>query len=145
MSARKGWEGAIRVGTTIADCEGSGSDEPAVQSVNPSQGNNVEELFEIGSRVAQELKEGNINLSVDITIHYQSDTTWTTRAGVGATGALTEYYLALYPAGASAPNPEIRLLGKFSDWSLDYTQDGVAVESVTFIARDIDVGAAWIG
>lgn len=143
----KGWEGALRVGTSIADAEGSGSDEAAIQSVATSFGNAVEALYKLGSREPQEIKEGNIDITLDITAHYQSatPTTWSARAGVGATGALTEYYVAIYPSGAVATRPEIRLLGKFGNWSMDIPQDGVLVESVSFVGKVVAVAAAFIG
>ena len=143
----KGWEGALRVGTTISLAEGTGTDEVAVQSISPSHGNSVEGLYKIGSREPQELKEGNIDISLDITAHYQSasPTNWSAKAGVGTTGALTDYYVAIYPSGAVATRPEIRLLGKFTDWSLDVAQDGVLTESITFIGKLVAVGAAFIG
>lgn len=143
----KGWEGAIRVGATISAAEDGGSDEIAVQSVATSFGNAVEALFKLGSREPQELKEGNIDITLDITAHYQhaTPTTWSARAGVGSVGALTEYYVGIYPEGATATNPEIRLLGKFGDWSLDISQDGVAIESVSFVGKVVAVGAAFIG
>jgi hypothetical protein len=142
----KGWEGSIRVATTIANVEGSGSDEDHIQNVSPNFGNSLESIYELGSREPQLVKEGNIEISVDITAFYQSDTptTWTTRCGVGAIGALTEYYLAIYPAKYSGGNPEIRCLGKFGDWSLDMSQDGMLMESMTFTGRVVAVGAAPI-
>ena len=112
MSARKGWEGDIKVGTTIANAEGSGTEEVGVQSVSYNFGNNVEELYHLGDRLAQELKEGLISITLDITSNYQSGspTNWSAKAGVGASGALTAYYIGIYPMGATATNPEIRLL-----------------------------------
>jgi len=143
----KGWEGALRVGATIANAEGSGTDEVGVQSVATSFGNAAEALYALGSREPQEIKEGNIDISLDISAYYQGSapTNWSAKAGVGSTGALTEYYVALYPNGATATEPEIRLLGKFSDWSLDVSQDGVATESITFVGKVVAVGAAFIG
>ena len=143
----KGWQGALRVGTTIANAEGSGTDEVAVQSVATSFGNAAEALYKLGSREPQEIKEGNIDISLDITAYYQGSapTNWSAKAGVGATGALTEYYVALYPNGATATEPELRLLGKFNDWSLDVAQDGVATESISFVGKVVAVGAAFIG
>ena len=141
----KGIEGAIRVATTIANAEDSGSDEPAVQSLSFSHGNNVEALRQLGSRSATEVKEGMIDLSFDLTGNYQGDTTWSTRAGVGATGELTEYYIAIYPKGAVATRPEIRLLGKFGNWTLTVDAEDVWTETVTFTGTAISVGAAFIG
>ena len=145
--SHKGWEGALRVGTTIALAEGSGTDEVAVQSVATSFGNAAEALYKLGARSPQEIKEGNIDISLDITAYYQGSapTNWSSKAGVGSTGALTEYYVAIYPKGATATHPEIRLLGKFSNWSLDVAQDGVATESVSFVGKVVAVAAAFIG
>jgi len=145
MSAIKGWEGALRVGDTIANAEGSGSDINDVQSISPSHGNNVEALYEIGSRSPTEVKEGNIDLSMDITLLYTGGTTFSGYAGVGSTGALTKYYVAIYPTGAVAVEPEIRMYGSFNDWSLDMSQDGVLTETVTFVGESIAVGAAFLG
>ena len=145
MSSVKGWEGAIRVATSIANAEDSGSDEPAIQSSSFNHGNNVEALKHLGSRTPTEVKEGHIDLSFDLTAEYQGNTTWMTRAGVGATGALTEYYIAIYPKGATATEPEIRLLGKFGDYDLSVDAEGLWVETVTFVGTEIDVGAAFIG
>lgn len=145
MSAIKGWEGAIRVGTSIADAEGSGTDEAEVQSVAMSNNNNVESLYELGSRGPKEVKEGNIDLSLNITLHYVDGSIWPGMAGVGSTGALTPYYFAIYPKGYSGSNPEIRLYGKFNDWSFDESQDGVVTETVTFVGESIAIGAAPIG
>lgn len=148
MSARKGWEGAVRVGTTIADAEGSGTDEVGVQSVSYNFGNNVEELFHLGARLAQQLKEGLINITLDITSHYQSTdaTNWSAKAGVGSSGALTEYYIGIYLNGATATEPEIRLFGKFQDYDVGVGgPDSVAIETMSFVASAIVVGAAFIG
>lgn len=141
----KGWEGAIRVATSIANVEDSGADEPAIQSSSFNHGNNVEALRQLGSRSPTEVKEGMIDLSFDLTANYQGDTTWSARAGVGAVVALDTYYIAIYPQGAVSTNPEIRLVGKFGDWTLTVDAEGVWVETVTFTGTAIVVGAAWLG
>ncbi len=141
----KGWEGDLRVATSIASVEDSGSDEPGIQSVSPTHGNSLEAIYKLGSRLPVEVKEGNIEISIDITANYQGDTTWTSRCGLGSSGALTAYYVAIYPQGALSTNPELRFLGKFGNYSLDVPQDGVATESMTFTGTLVAVGAAWIG
>ena len=144
-TAIKGWEGAIRVATSIANVEGSGTDEAEVLSVSMSNGNNVEALYELGSRGPTEVKEGNIDLSLDVEVRYVAASAWLTRAGVGSTGALTSYYFAIYPKGYSGGNPEIRLLGKFNNFTFSEPQDGVATLSLTFVGESIAVGTAPIG
>lgn len=145
MSAIKGFEGAIRVGTTKTLAEDTGTDEGEIQSVAMSNGNNVEALYEFGSRAPKEVKEGNIDLSIDITAHYVAATPWPARAGAGATGALTSYYLAIYPKGYTGGFPEIRMYGKFGDWSFSEDQDGVVTETVTFVGQSLDIGTTPIG
>lgn len=134
----KGWEGAIRVDTDndLSDV----SDEDEVQSIAPTHGASIEEVYEIGSREPQALKEGNIEIGLDITANYVAGSSWPTRAGVGSTGAHTEYYVGIYPEGYDTDNVEILLQGKFSDWSLDITQDGVLRETVSFVGIAITVG-----
>ena len=144
-TAIKGWEGAIRVATTIANAEGSGADEAEVQNVAMSNGNNVEALYELGSRGPTEVKEGNIDLSIDVEVQYVDGTPWPARAGVGNTGALTSYYFAIYPKGYAASDPEIRMYGKFGNYNFSEPQDGVVTESMTFVGESIVIGAAPIG
>ena len=145
MSAIKGWEGSIRVGTTKTLAEDTGTDESEIQSVAMSNGNNVEALYELGSRGPKEVKEGNIDLSIDITAHYVDGSGWPTKAGVGSTCALTSYYLAIYPKGYTGGYPEIRMYGKFNDWSFDESQDGVVIEAMTFVGESLAIGTAPIG
>ncbi len=145
MSAIKGWEGSLRIATSIANVEASGSDIDDVQSISHSHGNNVEALYQIGSRSSTEVKEGNIDLTLEISAHYTGGTTLSGYAGVGSSGALTEYYVAIYPKGYGGGNAEIRLYGKFNDYSFDMSQDGVLTETLTFVGESIAVGAAPIG
>lgn len=145
MSAIKGWEGSIRIGTTKTLAEDTGTDVPDVQSVSPAHGNNAEALYQLGSRSPTEVKEGNIDLSLGLTLHYTGGTTFSGYAGVGASGALTKYYVGLYPRGYTGGYPEIRLYGVFNDWSLDVDQEGVLVETLSFIGELIAVGTAPIG
>lgn len=145
MSAIKGHEGAVRVGTTITLAEDTGTDEPEIQSVAMSNGNNVESLYELGSRGPKEVKEGNIDLSLDIEAHYVDGTPWPGRAGLGSTGALTSYYIAIYPKGYTGGYPEIRLYGKFNNYQFNEPQGDVVTEAITFVGESISVGAAPIG
>lgn len=135
----KGWQGAIRVATTEAGLS-SASDESKVQSVSPTHGPNLEALREIGSRSPTEIKEGNIDIGLSIEVHYVAGSEWPGRAGVGSTGAHTAYFVGVYPEGYTAGKAKIVLEGKFGDWSLDVSQDGVLTESVDFVGKAISVG-----
>jgi len=138
MSLR-GWEGAIRVADSEAGLA-TASNEPKVQSASISHGGAVEPVYEIGSRRATELKEGNIEITVSLEVLYRTDTPWPSRCGVGATGALTTYYLGIYPKGYATGNPKIVIEGKFTSWSYGMTQDGLETESIEFVGRVISVG-----
>jgi hypothetical protein len=138
MSLR-GWEGAIRVATTEAGLA-TATNEAKVQSVSVSHGPGLEAIHEIGSRSPVEIKEGNIEIGLDVEVLYVAGSAWITRANVGGTGAHTEYYVGAYPGGYTTGKPKIVLLGKFTDWSIDVSQDGVTTEHVTFIGKTIAVG-----
>ena len=135
----KGWEGNLRVATTEADLA-TASNESKVQSVAVKHGPGLEAVYELGSRSPAELKEGNVEIGLDIKVNYVAGSLWAGKAGVGATGALTEYYVGVYPAGYATGKPKIVLFGKFSDWSLDVSQAGVSAESVSFKGKTIAVG-----
>lgn len=135
----KGWEGAVRVATTEGGL-GTAANEAKVQSVSVSHGPNIESLYEVGSRLPQEVKEGRIEIGLDIEVRYVSGSAWPGRAGVGATGAHTEYYVGIYPKGYATGNPKIVLLGKFGNWALSVPVDGVLTESVSFMGKTVSVG-----
>lgn len=138
MSLR-GWEGALKIATTEAGLVGATA-EAKVQSVSVKHGPGLDTVYEIGSRSPVELKEGNIEISLEIKVNYVAGSLWAGKAGVGAAGAHTEYYIGVYPAGYVAGKPKIVLLGKLGDWSLDVSQDGVLGESISFKGKTIAVG-----
>lgn len=139
MSARKGWEGALRVATTEAGLVGA-SDESEVQRISPTHGPNLEALYEIGSRSPTEIKEGNIEIGLDIEVRYVVGSVWPGYCGVGSTGAHTTYFVGIYPQGYGAGKPKIVLQGKFGDWGLEMPQDGVLLETLSFLGTAISVG-----
>jgi hypothetical protein len=134
-----GWEGALKVATTEAGLVGATA-EAKVQSVTVSHGPSLKRLFEIGSRLPTEIKEGNIEIALSVKVNYVSGSLWAERAGVGLSGAHTTYFVGVYPKGYAAGNPKVVLEGKFNEWSLDISQDGVLTESVNFIGKAISVG-----
>ena len=83
----KGWKGKLRIATTEG---GLTSDEDDIINVSTNIGNDVEEAYHLGSRSPQELMEGNISIGLSLS-KFLVDLTWSGYAGVGATGALTEY------------------------------------------------------
>jgi hypothetical protein len=117
-----------------------------VQSISPSVSNNLENVYEIGSREPVEIKEGNIDISLDMTrcfidlslvsvvIHKDSDADeWL---------AQNEFDIEVYPAGDTGGNPLMIIRGKFGDYSLDMSQDGILMDSITFTGRTITLTTA---
>jgi len=137
--AIRGWEGAIRVADSEAALA-TASDESEVNSVSVTHGPTLEALYEIGSRKPTEIKEGNIEIGLDLEVKYVAGSAWPTRANVGGTGAHSEYFVGIYPKGYATGNPKIVLQGKFGDWTLDMTQDGILTESISFVGKAISVG-----
>lgn len=139
MSAKKGWEGAVRVATTEGGLTSAGN-EAKLQSVRPTHGPGLEALREIGNRSPTEIKEGNIDIGLSIEVHYVAGSAWPGRCGVGSTGAHTTYFVGIYPEGYAAGKAKIVLEGKFGNWNFDTGQDGIDTESVDFVGKAISVG-----
>ena len=135
-SATKGWRGKLRVATTEG---GLTTDEPDILSVTPGIENNVEAAYELGSRDPKSLEEGNIELTMSIEKYYK-DNVWAQMAGVGSSGALTEYYVRIYPKGTGSGKPYVTYLGKFGNWELGEDQDGFSTESFEFVGKAVSVG-----
>lgn len=138
MSARKGWEGAIRVATTQAGLAAA-ADVEHVESVDVDYAGGLEAVYELGSRLPKEVKEGNITIGLTITKKWV-DNVFAGYAGVGGSGAVTEYYVGIYPEGYATGNREIVLFGKFSEWHPSMSQDGYAVETLNFVGKTISIG-----
>ncbi len=134
----KGWQGAIRIATTEEGLA-TAANIPKVQNVSVTHGPSLEALYEIGSRLPTQIKEGNVEISLTIEKHYE-DNTFANYAGVSSAGEHTEYWVGIYPGGYSAGKPKIVLRGKFSNWSLSISQDGIVTESVEFVGKAISVG-----
>lgn len=138
MSVRKGWEGAIRIATTEAGLA-SASDESDVEDVSVDHAGGVEGVYELGSRLPSEVKEGNITIGLTVTKKFV-DNVLAGYAGVGASGALTEYYVGVYADGYGAGKRKIVLCGKFGNWRQSMSQDGYTTETVDFVGKTVSIG-----
>jgi len=139
MSATKGWKGALRIADSEAGLAGA-SDEDHIESVDCDLDGGLEELYQLGSRLAQEISEGNVKMSLTITKKLV-DTTWAGYAGIGQTDMLPpEKYLGLYPFGYSAGKIKFVFKGKFGNWRMSAPQDGYITESLTFVVETLTVG-----
>ena len=114
-----------------------------VQSVGITHSNNVEPVHQIGSQLAVDLKEGNIDISlslgrcfigldlVSIVIHEISE----------ARGFLNanEFDIDVFPKGTTGGNPLLTVRGKFKGYSLDMSQDAILMDTADLIGKTIDV------
>lgn len=136
---RKGWEGDIRIATTEAGLA-EASNVAYVQSGSVDFANNVEAAYQLGSRDPQALKEGLIEITMSLD---KRNLDWVTAgyAGVGLTGALTEYYIGVYPEKYGSGKRKL-VLGpvKFDSWGLSLGVDEFTDESVDIVAKVISIG-----
>jgi len=136
---RKGWEGDIRIATTEAGLAAA-ANVPHVQSGSVEFANNVEAAYQLGSRDPQALKEGLIEITMSLD---KRNLDWVIAgyAGVGSTGALTEYYIGIYPEKYGSGKRKL-VLGpvKFDTWALEFGVEDFTEESVEIVAKVISVG-----
>ena len=136
---RKGWEGEIRIATTEAGLAAA-SEVAHVQSGSVEFANNVEAAYQLGSRSPQALKEGLIEITMSLD---KRNFDWVIAgyAGVGSTGALTEYYIGIYPEKYGSGKRKL-VLGpvKFDTWALEFGVEDFTDESVEIVAKVISVG-----
>jgi len=105
-----------------------------VQSVGFDFAGNLEDVYMLGDRDPQEIKEGTIAISGTIerifgTADFSASTT--TFCGMATDSPLDEFWVALFPEGAAAPKIPISNV-KFGGYSLNVDIGGVVTESVTF-------------
>jgi len=114
------------------------------RGVSLAQAGGIEALHVMSQRTPKELLEGDVELTGSI------DRCFIDRDMVGKVlspnaddelAELPEFTIYLYPLGEEAGKPVFTLTGcKFSDWSLDVSQDAVVAESVTFLFTGISAG-----
>lgn len=114
-----------------------------VQSVGISQSNNLEPVHEMGSQLAVDLKEGNIDISlslercligldlISIVVHEISE----------ARGFLNEneFDIDVLPKGDSGGNPLLTVRGKFNGYSLAMSQDAILMDTADLVGKTITV------
>ena len=117
-----------------------------IQSVSFSQGNNVEAIYELGSRGPKEAKEGNIDIGLDLeramidlgliaTVAHEIS---------AARGFLSSalFDIEIYPKGDTGGNPLMVIRGKFNNINWNLPQDGLAMDSANMVGQDITVTTA---
>jgi len=139
MSATKGWKGDLRIADTEGGLSGA-SDEDYIESVDTNLDGGLEELYQLGSRLPQEINEGNVKMGLSITKKFVSST-WAGYAGVGESDMLPpEKYIGLYPFGYGSGKLKIVCKGKFGSWRLSNPQDGYVTETLDFVVESLSIG-----
>ncbi len=139
MSATKGWRGNLRIADSEAGLDGA-ANLSNIDSVDTNLDGGLDDLYHLGSRLAQAILEGNVRLSLTIRKRYV-DNTWAGYAGVGQTDMIPpEKWVGLYPLGYSSGKPKITLRGKFRNWRLTVPQGGDVVETLDFDVRTMNIG-----
>jgi len=148
MATYKGNVSAIEIEATVGSCNEDNSVN-YVTSVSLTQDNNVTGVYNIGSRAAAELKEGNI--AVTGVIERLWDSGWLGGiagaqkfyqvCGFGDSSAQGSYGMIIYPAWKVGGTPEIQLAGvKFNNYKTSITVNDVNVESADFMAISVTIG-----
>ncbi|RLF08083.1 MAG: hypothetical protein DRJ60_01140 [Thermoprotei archaeon] len=138
MSTYAGWEGEVKIGTSLSAMRSSSA--ISWESLDADVKNNLKRIFTGGQRDPEEIKEGLLEISAKIARKWRDKTTLSDKAGVGSTGALTEYYIGIYPEGYSSGNTEYYVVGKFDSYKLSLKHDDITREEADFIAKSITVG-----
>jgi len=137
--ATKGWRGNLRIAATEAALD-SASNEANLESVDCSLDGGLDGLFQLGSRVAQAILEGNVKMSLSLKKKYV-DNTWAGYAGIGVTDMIPpEKWIGVYPLKYASGKPKFTMLGKFGNWRLAVPQGGDVTESLDFTVRTLNVG-----
>jgi len=148
MATYKGNVSWVEIETNLAACNEDNSVN-YVTSVSMTQDNNVTGVFNISSRTASEIKEGNIVVTGSIERLY--DESWTggtggaekfyQLCGVGDSSAQDSYAMVIYPAGIVGGTAEIQLIGvKFNNWNTNLAVNDVQTESADFMATRVTIG-----
>ena len=145
---KKGWSGNVYIANTAALLASAG--DAKCLTVPFSYDSGTESVYVIGSRLADDVVEGNIALTgtitrnfdnVDIVASANVSITLHEAAGLLKNGSanMSSYFLKVCPNG-SAVTPCFTLNDiKFTSWNIDITQDGLISESADYIAKSINV------
>ena len=142
MSASKGWRGNLSVlyaGAPACSAANkvallAAAIEDYIQDVSVNVEGGLEELYHLGSRLAKEIKEGNITLRFSITREFV-DLKFAHFAGIDSSFMLPgEVCIALWPLLRTTGKPGIYACGKFANWRLAEPQADNVRETFDFIA-----------
>lgn len=140
MATFGAWQGTIRIATSQANLSAAPS---TIKHTDFSleQQNNIKKLFTGGQRQGYDLKETLIDYTSSIAKEYEDFATLATRAGVGSTGAMTKYWMGIYPEGYTSGKRRIEFEFMFNTWKISIQSGEVDKEDVTIIINgSVDTG-----
>ena len=147
MGAIRGWKGYVRIADTKANL--ANANDPMLDTSPLTIGNNLESIFIIGQKTANELSAGNQDVSGTIERYVRTDNTSNqfiydgssnidlpTAAGVYGAD-LDEYIMHIAPNG-SGNSPEFFIRGvKFDSYDITLEAGGLVKETAAWIGRNI--------
>lgn len=150
MTTYKGNVSHVEIESSVANCNEDNSVN-FVTNVSINIDNGVTEVFNIGSRNAAQITEGNQSITGSIEKYWDVDWTGGTGGtekfyeicGFGDSSAQTAYGMIIYPAGYSAAGLlEIQLTGvKFNNYNFNVGVGDFGKESADFTALSLAVGS----
>ncbi len=139
MAVKAGWEGNVRVAANVGALSGASNINWTDLPFEAQNG--IKKIFSGGYRNTVDLKETLIDIITSITRDYEDWATLAARAGVGDTGAMTEYGWGIYPEGYGAGNRKIEMTVKFNTWKIEMKSGEVTKESSEIMVK----GAPTVG
>ena len=117
------------------------TDADQVQSFSVTFDGSLEEIYQLGDRDPQEIKEGTISISGTIERLFETgnfSAAATTFCGMATDDPLDELWVALFPEGDASPKILISNC-KFGGYSISVDVNGNTVESASFSGLAIAV------
>lgn len=108
MPYSAGWEGDVKIGTDVATMRSATPID--ITDIEAEVKNNLEEIFKMGQRKPDEIKDGLMNIASKIMGYWQDNTL----PGYAVSDtALTEYVIGFYPRGYTSTYLGFYVTGKF--------------------------------
>ena len=117
------------------------TDADQAQSISIDFEGNLENIYQLGDRDPQEIKEGTIAISGTIERHFETgnfSSSGTTFCGMATDDPLDEFWVALFPEGDASPKILISNC-KFGSYSISVDVNGQVVERAGFNGKAIAV------
>ena len=127
---------AVKTDNTVAY-----TDAAQVQSISIDYEGNLENIYMLGDRNPQEIKEGTIAISGTIERNFVTgnfSAAGTTFMMLAATNPPAEMWVALFPGGSASPKILVSNC-KFGGYSVSVDVNGMVTERATFSGKAIAV------